>query len=82
MHLFIERGLREGISMMSQRYDKANNTYVNEYDLCKRNYYIIYLDANNLYGWSISQSLPMHGYRWLSKEESNVLMCNMFLKIH
>jgi hypothetical protein len=73
MHLFIERGLRGGISMISQRYAKANNPYVEEYDPSKPNNYLIYLDANNLYGWSMSQALPTHGFRWLSRQEINVL---------
>ena len=34
----------------------------------------IYLDANNLYGWSMSQSMPTHGFRFLSKEEIYVLV--------
>lgn len=37
----------------------------------ERNTYLIYLDANNLYGWSMSQPLPTHGFRWLSEEEIN-----------
>lgn len=71
MHLFIERGLRGGISMISQRYAKANNPYLDDYDSSERNNYLIYLDANNLYGWSMSQSLPTHGFRWLSDEDIN-----------
>lgn len=50
MHLFIERGLRGGISMISQRYAKANNSYVEDYIHSQPNNYLMYLDANNLYG--------------------------------
>lgn len=50
MHLFIERGLRGGISMISQRYAKANNPYVEDYINSQPNNYLMYLDANNLYG--------------------------------
>ncbi|XP_061193783.1 uncharacterized protein LOC133202021 [Saccostrea echinata] len=71
MHLFIERGLRGGISMISQRYAKANNPYVEDYNHSQPNNYLMYLDANNLYGWSMSQALTSHGFRWLSKEEIN-----------
>lgn len=73
MHLFIERGLRGGISMISQRYAKANNPYVEDYNESQPNNYLMYLDANNLYGWSMSQSLPTHGFRWLSRQEIDSL---------
>lgn len=55
--------------MISQRYAKANNSYLDDYDSSERNNYLIYLDANNLYGWSMSQSLPTHVFRWLSDED-------------
>ena len=65
MHLMIEKGLRGGISMVSERFCKANNPYVDAYDASKPNNYIMYLDANNLYGWSMSQSLPTGGFKWV-----------------
>ena len=49
-HIFIEKGLRGGISMVSKRYEKTNNPYVEDYNPNKPNTYIPYLDANNLYG--------------------------------
>ena len=27
--------------------------------------YIQYLDANNLYGWTMSQKLPVNGFKWI-----------------
>ena len=69
MHLFIERGLRGGISMISQRYAKANNPYVDDYNPNQPSNYLIYLDANNLCGWSMSQALTTQGFRWLSRQE-------------
>ena len=65
MHLFIERGLRGGISMVSTRYAKANNPKTPDYDQSKPNSYIMYLDANNLYGWAMSQPLPTHNFEWV-----------------
>ncbi|KAL9959333.1 hypothetical protein ACROYT_G032647 [Oculina patagonica] len=64
MYLFIERGMRGGISMVSKRYAKANNPYVEGYDPSKPKKYIQYLDANNLYGWAMSKQLPKSGFKW------------------
>ena len=69
MLLMIEKGVRGGISMISTRYGKANNPYMNEYDPKLPTKYISYLDANNLYGGGMSEKLPTHGFRWIPKEE-------------
>jgi len=58
MHLFVERGMRGGISMVSKRYAKANNPQVPDYDPSKPKKFIMYLDANNLCGWAMSKPLP------------------------
>ena len=55
----IEDGLRGGISMASHNYCKANNKCLDGYDPSKPSNYIMYLDANNLYGWAMCQSLPL-----------------------
>jgi hypothetical protein len=68
-HLLIEKGMRGGISMVSRRHAKANNPYVEGYDPGGPNSYILYLDANNLYGWAMSQSLPTGGFRWVEGAE-------------
>ena len=49
-YLFIEKGLRGGISYIAKRYAKANNKYMNDYDSKKPSKFITYLDMNNLYG--------------------------------
>jgi len=64
MHLFVERGMRGGISMVSKRYAKANNPQVPGYDPGEPKSYIMYLDANNLYGWAMSKPLPKRGFKW------------------
>ena len=64
MHMFVERGIRGGISMVSKRYAKANNPLVSDYNPSKPNSYIMYLDANNLYGWAMSKPLPKSGFKW------------------
>ena len=70
MILMIKKGIRGGISMISNRYGVANNKCMNEiYDPSKESTYIQYLDANNLYGWSMSKPLPTHGFEWMSESE-------------
>ena len=57
-HLFIEEEIREGVAMISYRYTRTNAPGMENYDASKRNSYIMYLDASNLYGWAMSQPLP------------------------
>ena len=64
MHLFIERGMRGGITMVGKRYAKANNPLIEGYNPAEPTNYITYLDANNLYGWAMSQPLPKSGFHW------------------
>ena len=69
MYLFVEEGLRGGISMISNRFNKANNPYVPDYDPDQETSYVMYPDANNLYGWAMSQPLPTGEFDWLTEEE-------------
>ena len=57
MYLFIEKGLRGGISYNAKRYAKANNKYMKDYDPKKPSKFISYLDMSNLYGWAMSSYL-------------------------
>ena len=68
MLLMIEKGIRGGISMISQRHGKANNKYMGEeYDPSQPSKYnfITYLDANNLYGWAMIKSHPIGNFMWM-----------------
>ena len=69
MFQFIEKGLRGGISYIANRYGKANNKYMKEYDEKVPSKYIMYLDANNLYGWAMSQYLPTGRFRWMTQKQ-------------
>ena len=71
MFQFIEKGTRGGVSYIENRYGKANNKYMEEYDEIAPSKYIMYLDANNLYGWVMSQQLPTGGFRWMKDKEIN-----------
>ena len=63
MYLFIEKGLRRGIFYIAKRYNEANNKYMKTYDPAKPSKYILYLDMNNLYGWTMSGYLPYRGLK-------------------
>ena len=65
MLMMFERGIRGGITHISKRYAEANNKYMKNYDPEKKSTFIQYLDANNLYGWAMSQNLPTHGFEWM-----------------
>ena len=67
MYLMIEKGIRGGVSMITHKYAKANNGSYYKRD--EHTSYIIYWDANNLYGWAMSQYLPTVGFHWVSDEE-------------
>ena len=67
--LFIEGGTRGGVSMISNRYGKANNKYMKNYDPSEESKYITYLDANNLYRWGMSQKLPYKNLRWVNEKK-------------
>ena len=64
MLLMIEKNIRGGICQATRRYAKSNNKYMKNYD--KNNEY---LDANNLYGWAMSQKLPVKGFKWVKKKK-------------
>jgi len=73
MHLFMEKGLRGRLCMVSKRFAKANNPQCPDYDSSKPNSWIMYLDANNLYGWAMKQPLPVGGFQWVIPELDEVL---------
>ena len=68
MLLMVEEGIRGGICHSIYRHARANNKYMKNYDENKESSYIQYLDANNLYGWAMSQKLPVNGFKWVNNE--------------
>ena len=70
MLLMVEKGIRGGVSMISNCYRKANKEYMgNRFDDKEPSKYIAYLDAKNLYGLAMSKPFPTHGFEWMKKSE-------------
>ena len=67
--LMIEKGIRGGNSNVFKRFAQANNKFMKNFDPAKKSKFLVYLDANNLYGWAMSQPLPVGDFAWMSKEE-------------
>ena len=74
MILMIENGIRDRICQAVHRQAKANNRYMKNYDKSIESSYIEYLDANNLYGWAMSQKLPVKGFKWVKQKNYQNLM--------
>jgi len=53
--------------MIAKRYAKASNKYMKDFNLEEESKLIQYLDANNLYGWAMSQSLPVSNFKWMTE---------------
>ena len=69
MLLMIEKGIRGGISNAFKRYAKANNKFMKDFDPAEKSSFIVYLDANNLYGWAMPKPLPVGGFEWMNEKE-------------
>ena len=67
MLLMFEKGIRGGVSMIPKRYAKANNKYMKDFNLEEESKFIQYLEANNLYGWAMSQPLLVSNFKWMTK---------------
>ena len=61
----MKKELRRGMCQASHRYVKANNKYMKNYDKNKESSFLMYVDANNLYGWAMSKKLPVDNFKWI-----------------
>ena len=59
MFLLYEKGIKGGMCQATCKYAEANNKYMKNYDKNKESLFLIYGDANNLYGWAMSKKLPV-----------------------
>ena len=84
IYIFFEKGKRGGISYISNRNSKANKKYLMSYYSKQESTHIIYLDANNLYGYGMSKFLPRNGFKWIDSKEINILVIfqkDVFLRL-
>ena len=81
MLLMVEKGIRGGISIISNRYGKANNKYMKDFNKLELIKFLIYLDANNLYGWAMSQKLPVHSFKWMTNQEIENIFNNQIVQV-
>ena len=82
MLLMFEKGIKGGISIISNRYGEANNKYMRKgFNKNKPSKYLMYLDANNLYGGAMSEKLPINGFKWLTGGEMEKLFNNHVVQV-
>ena len=90
MLLMVEKGIRGGIGSSVNWFAKANNKYIKSYDKNKEPFYIQHWDVNNLYGWTMSQKLPLNNFEWIIDTSQvnedfiknyNEVMKDIFLKL-
>ena len=73
MLLMFEKGIRGGITQAVHKYASANNKYMGDsFDPKSESSYLQYLDANNLYGWAMSQPLPTGGFKWIDMNQNGI----------
>ena len=69
MLLMIEKGIHGGVSIIPTRYSTANNKCWKNFDPTQESKFIQYFDANNLYGWAMSQPLPLNNFEWMTEND-------------
>ena len=65
MFLTYEESIRGRICNKVHSYEEANNKYMKNYDKNKESSFLMYVDANNLYGWAMSKKLSVDGFKWV-----------------
>ena len=80
MLMMVVKGIRGGICQAVYSYAKANNKYMKHYDKDIESSYLECLHANNLYGWAMSQKLPVDGFEWVGKKEDLLKFNASFIK--
>ena len=69
MLLMIEEGIRGGMCHAIYRHANANNKCMKNYNKNTESSYLEYLDATNLYGWVMSEKLPVRNFKWIEEDD-------------
>ena len=64
MLMMVGNGIRSGICYTIHKHTKVNNKYIENYDKNIASSYLRHLCTKNLYGWSMSQTLSVNGFKW------------------
>ena len=64
--LMVKKRIRGEACHAIHRYVNVDNEYLKNYDTNIISSYFMYLDANNLYGWVVSQQLPVNDFKWIN----------------
>ena len=76
MYLFLMDAIRVGISVCNKKHVIADNKYINKNTT---NYkYLLYLEANNLYGYIMSQKLPYKNFKWSNNLKLDKLQTGIY----
>lgn len=73
MYLMFSNCIRGGLSMVCKRVSTANNKYLEKFDPKLPSKYILYIDANNLYGHAMRNNLPYKDFAWCDPSDLNLL---------
>ena len=74
MYRIIQLNIRIGICHASVRYARTHNKLINSlYDPRRATFYIMEVDANNLYGWGMSQEMLDGDFEWMSDDEYRII---------
>ena len=87
MLLMFEEETRGGICQATHRYVKANNRYMKNDDKDKESSYLLNVDDNNLYGWSMCKKLPVSDFKYIddisifTEDFINKIMMRIMVKV-
>ena len=65
--LLMVESVRGGICHAIYQYVNTCNKYMKNFDESKEPSYLKYWDVTNLYGWTMSQKLPVDGFKWIEE---------------
>lgn len=71
------------VSYISKRCSKAKNKYSKPYYPKQESKHITYLESNNLYGYTISKSIPTKRFKWIDPKDfdSNIYIAAIVLQV-